>query len=70
MRAFIYIDCDNSAFFLQHDDGSEESARGFELAAILRDLADELASEDDTPRIKVLKDTNGNAVGTFSLVND
>ena len=51
----IEIDMGNEAF--------QDGAEGAEVAAILRDLADEC--EDAGPAIdKVLKDLNGNAVGT------
>lgn len=71
MRTFeLKINCENDAFFIDHDEDGQESAMGFEIARILRDLAYQLESEDDSTRTYSLLDLNGNKVGSYTLTNE
>lgn len=57
MRAVIEVDMDNAAF--------EGENAGLELARILGDLAEHL--KDDVSNV-VLRDVNGNRVGTCAIL--
>jgi len=71
MRTFeLKIDCDNDAFFIDHGEGGQESAMGFEIGRILRDLAYQLEAGDDSTRTYSLFDLNGNKVGSYTLTNE
>ena len=64
MKTQIEIRMDNAAF--------DEGGKGYELARILRDLADKVQEthsfneNDDTK----LRDGNGNTVGTVKFIDD
>lgn len=58
MQAKIVVDMDNGAF---------EDAPGSELVRVLRNLADRIESEG--PDYVGLFDSNGNKVGTFTIIN-
>jgi len=62
MKCKIEIDMDNAAF--------EENVVGHEVGRILNDLAInymESARNNDVPRLCVLRDSNGNTVGTADV---
>lgn len=69
MRFCLNIDCGNAAF---HEAGGEatDEARGAELAAILRRVAERV--EDAAPRGDSGRalDSNGNTVGTWYVTGE
>lgn len=61
MKIKIQIDCDNAAF---------DAPTDFEIARILREIADQ-AEDHGVDGIKVIiRDVNGNQVGTVVIVED
>ena len=69
MKCKIEIDMGNAAFFNDDREGDNSTAAGFELARILRKLADKVENYgtpyDAFPAI----DFNGNTVGKLEIID-